>query len=213
MVLVLSSFVLLGGGRLIWTLLQVSISAERRSALVHRAANLDLIGDAPPQSERFPHIPGDDHITNSPGVNLRYRLPITQSPALRLVATLTFCLIWNGAALVLAVLAAQSFMSRRPQWFLALFTVPFLWIGVRAISAFIAQMLHRAAIGPTTIELSGHPLLPGRVYRIFVAQAGRMSVRSLSLSLRCDEEATYRQGTDIRTERHRVFDRQIFRLR
>ena len=46
MVLVLSSFVLLGGGGVIWTVLHASAMRERRSSLARRAASLDLRGSA-----------------------------------------------------------------------------------------------------------------------------------------------------------------------
>ncbi len=50
----------------------------------------------------------------------------------------------------------------------------------------------------------------GRSYRLFLSQAGRLNVRSLELALVCDEETTFRQGTDIRTERCRVFSQPVF---
>ena len=46
LVLVLSSFVLLGGGGVVWTILHASVTRERRSALVGRAVHLDLRGSA-----------------------------------------------------------------------------------------------------------------------------------------------------------------------
>ena len=43
LILVTSSSVVLGGGGLIWTVLRVGTSAERRSALATRAADIDIV--------------------------------------------------------------------------------------------------------------------------------------------------------------------------
>lgn len=211
MVMVLSSFVLLGGGGMLWTVFHVGASAERRNVLAQRAAKLDPTREPTAHARRFPTIPSDANLTNSPGVKLRYRLPLVQATAWRLMLSTVFCLIWNGSAAVLVVLATNSFIDRRPEWFLTLFTIPFLIVGTRAIFDFVNQMLIHTGIGPTTVEVSDHPLRPGRVYGIYLSQAGRLNMLTLTLNLVCEELATYRQGTDIRTETKRVFDRQLLR--
>jgi hypothetical protein len=211
MVLVLSSFILLGGGGVIWTVFRVSASAERRSALASRAANLDLTGRAEGPRHRYPKIPSDANLTNSPGVVLRYRLPVVQSAAWRLMFATAFCLIWNGSAAVLVVLAVDSFLEGRPEWFLTIFAVPFLAIGGWAVYDFIRQMLIHTGIGPTHVEISDHPLHPAGTYQVHLSQGGNLMIKTLALSLVCEEAATYRQGTNIRTETRIVFDRQIFR--
>ena len=53
-------------------------------------------------------------------------------------------------------------------------------------------------------------MYPGKTYDLYLTQAGRLTIHSLDLSLVCEEEATYRQGTDIRSERCRVFCQQVF---
>ena len=42
-------------------------------------------------------------------------------------------------------------------------------------------------------------------------QSGRLLISAIDLILVCDEVATYRQGTDTRTERLRVFEQPLFR--
>lgn len=211
MLLVLSSFVLLGGGGMIWTVFHVSASAERRFVLAQQASRLDITREASPQAARFPTIPSDANLTNSPGVKLRYRLPVIQSTAWRLILSTVFCLIWNGSAAVLVVLAVSSFVDGQPEWFLTMFTIPFLIIGTGAIIKFVNQMLIHTGIGPTHVEISDHPLRPAHRYSVHLSQAGRMTMKTLTLNLVCEEVATYRQGTDIRTETREVFDRQYFR--
>jgi hypothetical protein len=127
-----------------------------------------------------------------------------------LFAATAFFLVWNGIATVLVLVAIKSHISERPNWLLSLFVLPFVGIGVWATYYFVQQLLLHTGIGPTTVEISDHPLRPGNTYQLFVSQAGRLKVKSLELSLVCEEETTYRQGTDIRTERCRVFCEQVF---
>jgi hypothetical protein len=42
-----------------------------------------------------------------------------------------------------------------------------------------------------------------------VSQGGRLTINSFEVSLVCDEVATYRQGTDMRTEQARVYAQQL----
>jgi hypothetical protein len=101
-------------------------------------------------------------------------------------------------------------LVERPDWFLTVFVLPFVVIGAWATYYFAQQMLLHTGIGPTSVEISDHPLVPGQTYQLFLSQAGRLNVRSLELLLVCEEETTFRQGTDIRTERCRVFCATIF---
>lgn len=214
MVLVLSSFVLLGGGGVIWTVLHASATRERRSSLARRAASLDLRGSAEasdPPCAVYPNIPSDANLTNSPGVKLSYRLPVVQSPAWRLIFASVFGLIWNVSAAVLAFFAMKSVLGGHPEWFLVLFMIPFVAVGAWLIRDFVRQMLIHTGIGPTQVEISDHPLRPAIACQVYLSQGGHLSMRSLALSLVCEEAATCQQGTDLRTETKVVFDRQIFR--
>jgi hypothetical protein len=214
LVLVLSSFVLLGGGGVIWTVLHASATRERRSSLARRAANLDLRGSADASDVPravYSSIPSDANLTNSPGVKLSYRLPVVQSPAWRLIFASVFGLIWNISAAVLAFFAMKSVLGGRPEWFLVLFMIPFVAVGAWLVRDFVRQMLIHTGIGPTQVEISDHPLRPSAAYQVYLSQGGHLTMRSLTLSLVCEEAATCQQGTDLRTETKLVFDRQIFR--
>jgi hypothetical protein len=208
--LVTASFILIGGGGVILTVLHVGASAERRSAMARRAANIELLSNTLPSTKEYPNVPRDANLTNSPGVTLTYRLPIVQSPIWKLAAATAFCLVWNSIASVLLVLAIDSHVSGKPEWFLTLFVVPFVAIGVWAVYYFARQFLIHTGIGPTSVEISDHPLQPGKRYSVYVSQAGRLSVQSLELLLACEEEATYHQGTDVRTDVQRVYEQRVF---
>ncbi len=208
-VAVMSAMTLLGAGGVIYSVIQVGTSVERRSAMARRAADIDLSGEADESKRVYPAIPRLDHWTNSPGVRLAYRLPIMQVEAWVLTAAAAFFLIWNGIAAVILTLVIRSYIERRPDWFLTLLALLFVAIGVWATYYFVRQLMLQTGIGPTSLEISDHPLQPGARYDLFLSQAGRLQMRRLDLFLVCEEEATYRQGTDLRVERCRVFRRKI----
>jgi hypothetical protein len=212
MVLVLASFVLIGGSGVVYTALHVGTSAERRSALVRRAAGLDLIRDALPSLSEYPTVPRDAHLTNSPGVILTFRLPTVQSSKWKLWFATLFFLVCTALSSVLLVVALDSFVLGVPEWFLSVSLLPLLALNAWSFRLFLREIWEEARIGPTYLEISDHPLQPGKEYAIFFSQAGRTALRSLEMSLLCLEEATYVQGTDIRKETCTVFRERICRF-
>jgi hypothetical protein len=209
-ILVMASFVIIGGGGLIFAVLRIGTSAERRGAIARQASELDLIGDAVPRPKHYPTVPPVEGLTNSPGVDLAYRLPPSQSPGWRLMATTIFAASWNSVACVLAVWAVTGHLAGRPEWFLTIFLVPFAAVGVWAIRYWLRQIWIDTGMGLTTLEISDCPLVPGHEYQVILAQQGHIAVKSLELWLVCEEEATYRQGTDIRTETRRVVEQRLW---
>jgi hypothetical protein len=171
---------------------------------------LDLVHEAVPRPKNYPTIPPVDGLTNSPGIELAYRLPPSTSPAWRLLATTIFAAAWNVVACVLIVWAAHGHLNRQPDWFLTGFLVPYLAIGVWSAYTVLWQFRMHTGMGPTTVEISDCPLVPGREYQVAIAQQGHIRVKSLELWLLCEEEATYRQGTDIRTEVRRVYEERLW---
>ncbi|MCO6456194.1 MAG: hypothetical protein J5I93_12915 [Pirellulaceae bacterium] len=211
LVIVLGSFVLIGGGSLIFALLRMGTSAERRSALAQRAANLDLFTKALPRERGYPTVPSDENLTNSPGVVLAFRLPSTQSPAWRLSAVLVFCVVWNVTSVGLLVIAVRLWQSGRPDWVLTVLVVPFVAIGAWATYYLLRQMLIHTGVGPTHVEVSAHPFYPGEEYEFYLTQAGRLRLNFLQMALVCEEVATFQQGTDVREEVCRVFEQVLYR--
>ena len=125
--------------------------------------------------------------------------------------TLAFCIAWNGIVAAFVTMAVRSYFTGKPDWLLTLFTVPFAAIGVWAIVVLVRQLLVATGIGPTLVEISDHPLSPGGQYRLFLSQSGWLTVNRLRVLLVCEEVATYRQGTDTRTETREVFRKELFR--
>ncbi len=213
-VAVFASLIVTGGGGLIFRVAQVASSQERRNVLASRAANIELIGiellGDNAAGIRYPAVPDETFFKNSPGTRLLYRLPSTGAAIWKLSAATIFCLIWNGLSCVLVVLAFNTHRGGAPDWFLTVFVVPFVGVGVWAIYYFIRQLSMHAGIGATAVEISDLPLVPGRRYEVFVAQWGKLQMDSLDLDLVCDEEALFQQGTNLRLETKRVRSQRVF---
>jgi hypothetical protein len=211
--IVLTSLICIGLGGFVYTLLLVGTTAERRRALAKRATDIDLLAEALPSPRMYPSVPRDVNLTNSPGIKLAYRLPITRSPSWKLFTVGMFSLLWNAMVSVLLVLAVRKHMASEPDWYLTVLVIPFAAIGIMSLYLWLRLLLLATAIGPTSLEISDLPIYPGHSYRVYLTQAGRLRVKALALMLVCDEEATYRQGTDTRTERRRVYEQELFAAR
>ncbi|OHB68171.1 MAG: hypothetical protein A2V70_19695, partial [Planctomycetes bacterium RBG_13_63_9] len=194
-----------------YRLLHWGKSAERRAAMLQRRQQRDLFGTNGAAARKFPSIPNGIDIINSPGIKLKYRLPIAKSPGWVLFGALLTCLFWNGIVSVFVVLAVRGHFDGRPDWFLTLFVVPFALVGIALIVYFVRQFLVTTGVGPTLVEISDHPLHPGQKCQLFVSQSGRLTLNSIRVLLVCQEEATYRQGTDTRTETREVYRQEVFR--
>lgn len=201
-------FMLIGAGGLLFRLLHWHTSAERRAILARRAAARELLGGNGRPDVEFPTVPEEAGITDSPGTKLRYRLPIATSPGWALFGILLACVGWNGT--VLLVVAVNGHWAGMPDWGTILFLLPFVLVGVFLIAAVIRQLLRTAGVGPTQVELSDHPLRPGTRYEVFISQSGRLPLESLELQLRCEEQTTYREGTNTRTETRGVYSQRLY---
>ena len=205
------SFILIGGGGLFYTMLHWGKSAERRAAIARRAAELPLFEADGNSKSEFPNIPPGVDVTDSAGTTLAFRLPVAASRAWALLASLVLCVFWNGVVSIFLIIAVGSHLEGNPDWALTVFVIPFLLVGLGAIYFFVRQLLVATGTGPTLVEISGHPLHPGESYDLFLSQSGRLKINALEVLLVCDEEATYRQGTNTRTQSQRVYRQQVFR--
>lgn len=204
------SFILIGGGGCIHAALHWGKSAERSAAITRRTSQLELFDRGTRKQADYPNIPTAADMLNSPGTTLAFRLPIGTSPAWALFAALLACLFWNGIVSVFLVIAVDSHLTGDPEWFLTIFLIPFVIVGLALVFYLIRQLLITTGIGPTLLEIADHPLHPAGQYRLFVSQSGRLSINSLEVSLVCQEKASYRQGTDTRTETREVYRQQVF---
>ncbi len=202
------SFIVIGGGRMIYELAHWNASEERRSVL-DSAAAVDWF-EAEAGERHFPNVPDGSNQTNSPGTKLAYRLPISATFGWTLFAAMAACILWNALVAGFVVMVVRDIALGEPDWVMALTLLPFAAGGVWLIVYFSRQILVATGVGPTRLEISDHPLVPGMPYEVFLSQAGRLNMRSLEVWLACDERATYHQGTDTRTEIRRVYEYRCF---
>jgi hypothetical protein len=198
-----------GTGGLIYRLVRVGASSERRSALAKRATSIEIIVPVSDAPQAMPAVPRGDTLTDSPGERLTYRLAAEQSMGGELLGPALLALLWNAVWFVLLAVVVLGFWYGSPRYILTGLLVPFAAIGYWSFRYFLAQLRRSAGIGPTIVEISDHPLYPGRKYRLFVSQSGRLRLRRLSVRLACEEETVYRQGTDVRVECYEVFAQDL----
>ncbi len=205
-----AAFVVIGGGGLVYTLLQWGKTPEHLAATSQLAARLELLDESAATAKDFPNVPRDANLTNSPGTRLKYRLPINAGDGWKLATAALVALVWNGIVAALIVIAVRQALTEQSFIWLLLFIVPFLAGGIALVWFVVRRVLIATGVGTTQLEISNHPLLPGRRYDLWLSQAGRTTMKSLRVDLVCEESATFLQGTDTRTHTRRVFEQPIF---
>lgn len=204
-------FLAIGGGGLFYVVWNWGKSAERRAVEAKRPARHDLFDDTGGVEPQFPYVPSDAVLTDSPGTRLAYRLPAATA-GWNLLSLSLVALIWNLVVAFWIVKTVGSHLDGNPDWFQTFFVIPFALIGGGLIATIVRQILIDTGVGPTIVEISGHPLYPGRQYELFISQTGRLKLESLEVLLVCEEEATYRQGTDTRTAVRRVCEQRVLHI-
>lgn len=211
-IVTLVSLILIGAGGVGRTVVQEGTTPERRASIAQRASDLDLAGDTNHTIIDYPSVPDDVEMTNSPGIHFAYRLPIAHSPVLRLLAAVVFSLVWTSIAAVFVQVVVGGFLEGKGEWMLGIVTVAFVALASWSVYDLFQQLAFLVGIGPTSVEISHYPFYPGASCRLLLTQGSHMDLQYLKLLLACDEQATYRQGTDVRTEVRRVREDAILDL-
>jgi hypothetical protein len=74
------------------------------------------------------------------------------------------------------------------------------------------NLVEQIQLGPTIVEISQHPLLPGSDYQFFFQQLGEIRLERVEVVLECFEQSTYQQGTDVCTHQHSAYSQVLARL-
>jgi hypothetical protein len=216
--------------RLIW---DFGVSAERREALATRASGLDIVKELRQSREDLPTVPKD---RNPPTIGQRYqfRLVPTARNLWGLISSASFSVILTALFTILTLIVIKALQDKTSRWedqfeqsigpdrlshlpdvpwIAAALALPILFAAGWSVYQFFRQLLKLAGIGPTEIEVSNYPLKSGETCKISLTQKGRVRLKLLDVALVCQEEATFDQGTDIRTESRTVFEKRLFRRR
>lgn len=194
-----------GGAGVVRSVRRWGKSEERRAAPSRLSGILDPLAGGPAQAPDHPGVPAGDDQVNSPGTQLRYRLPIESPENWTLLGFGLFAVLWNAILILLAVGAGLDLLGGRTDWLLIGLLVPFACVGVAGIVVFVRGLVLATAVGTTQLEISAHPLRPGGTYDVLLAQGGVGRFASLEATLELEEQATFRQGTDTRTEKITVW--------
>jgi hypothetical protein len=198
-----------GTSGLVRTARRWNTSEECRAAGRPLPGLLKPLPATPRTADGHPGVPTCDDMVNSPGTILRYRLPIESPENWRLIGFGLFAVLWNVVLVVLAAGAGHDLAGGRVDRFLLALLVPFTVIGVAGIVMFVRGLVLATAVGTTQVEINEHPLRPGGRYELILAQGGSGAFRSLEISIALEEQATFRQGTDTRSERLTVWSRAV----
>lgn len=136
-----------------------------------------------------------------PGESGRVTLRPRFAPVVKLVTALLVTLFWNGIISVFLVHAIDSWRRGRPEWFLTIFLIPFVLIGLGLAGFSVHALLGLFNPRPVLTVSSGAVAL-GHPFTLEWRMRGRVErLRRLSIFLEGQEECTYRRGTSTSTDR------------
>jgi hypothetical protein len=122
-------------------------------------------------------------------------------PAGKVGGALFFALFWNGIVSIFVWQAWKGWQAGSPDWFLTIFLIPFVLVGLASFGFVGHFLLALANPRPRLTLMPGRPRL-GDALRLewrFTGRATRLG--SVRILLEGREEATYRRGTDTITEK------------
>ena len=234
-IIIATFLILIGFGWIIRLLWHVGVSAERRKAIAAQASELEILSELRHRREDLPTVPRD-RIVPQPGKVLPFQIVASPRNVWGLVTAALSSAITVSISSILFLIFANPWMtesylgnqfnelsesiapsqlvgrSSQP-WLAGGLLLVFLPAAGWAIYHFFLQLIKLTGVGPTSIELSNYPLKPGASCKLFLSQTGRVRLQALEVELICEEQVTYNQGTDIRTETAVVFANRLMRQR
>ncbi len=126
------------------------------------------------------------------------------SPWGKLGVALIIALFWNGITSVFVTIAVASHMKGRPEWFLTIFIIPFVLVGLALILYFGYSLLALFTPQPVVTVSSRSVRLGDALKLSWVFGGSSQSIRQLTINVCGREVATYRRGTKTHTD-ERVF--------
>lgn len=113
---------------------------------------------------------------------------------------LFLCLFWNGIVGIFVWQIGASFMAGDPEWFLVLFLMPFVVVGVGMIGGVVYYLLALFNPKPSLSVDEGSPRLGDTVNLNWQFLGNAKRLRKVQITLEGRERATYRRGTNSVTD-------------
>jgi hypothetical protein len=189
------------------------VSTEHQAVLETVAVNSPLstlAGDT--RSTAWSTIPDVKIVNESPGTHLAFRLPLGNQPIFPLVGLTLFTIAWVVVAVAIMVHSVLNPASELYDMIGGtLLRSLFLGVGFFLLFIVVRKYILIFGAGLMLLEISDHPIYPGRRYRLLLIVSGVLQFHELSVSIICEEVARFTQGTDTATNRRHVFKQIIFR--
>ncbi len=211
--LIATTMIAIGTWLVVNALWQVGASAERRSAIVSKTSQLELLNEIHRRRGDLPTVPAR---SNGPhkGVRLPFRIVASRRSIWGLATAGLVCLMFVIITATLVVTAYVKWKMGRTDWVVGgMLAIPIFVAAIWSFYSFLRQLLKTTSVGATLLELAKYPAIPGNPNRMFISQSGRLRLKSLYVVLVCMEEATFDQGTNTLTERKKVYEQRLFRKR
>lgn len=142
-------------------------------------------------------------IKTAQGMRLAYKLAQDQTERMAALGLGCFGLVWT------TITGCVWISMLGNDWVGTIFLGIFVLIGLLMIGAAVWQAMIGWGVGETVVEVSEWQPGPGSQVEVSVAQLGHMSMNELSVWLVCEEKATYRQGTNTRTDTERIHEEML----
>ena len=131
------------------------------------------------------------------------------SPLAKWFGAVAICLFWNGIVSVFMSQAVSAWRAGRPEWFLMIFLIPFVVIGLGLIGAVFYFLLALFNPRPHLIITPGAVPLGGTLHVRWNFTGRATAISNLRLRLEGREEATFTRGTRTETDRSTFVDLEI----
>lgn len=136
-------------------------------------------------------------------------LKAAQSPKQKLFGALFFAVFWNGITGVFVYQAVQSHLKGDPEWFLTLFIIPFVLVGIGAIFFVLYTLIGQFNPRPTLFISEGRPKLGQKTTLQWRFSKSTDRLSQLDIRLMGEERATYQQGTSTTTDTHEFYNQSL----
>lgn len=157
-----------------------------------RLASGVVPGRAPPTHVIYEDAPERGRLTQL--------LPM-QSRGLKLTGTIVFAVFWNGILSIFLTEIISNWRNHIFDWVAGTFVTPFVLVGVVLVVLVVHMGL--SYFSPRPVLTVNSPVVPlGGEVRLRWAVDGRVEkLRRFSITLEGREEATFRRGTDTKTDK------------